>query len=120
MVDDPARSSFIVPSLVRRGDLLLAISTSGKSPALAKALRKKLEAEIGCEYAFLLRLLGKVREKIFSRGLRQEENKEIFQRLVREKNLVDCIRRKDRCGLEARLQRILGRGFSLKELELKI
>ena len=41
VVDDPEHSSFIVPSLVDRGDLLLAISTSGQSPALARALRQK-------------------------------------------------------------------------------
>jgi precorrin-2 dehydrogenase/sirohydrochlorin ferrochelatase len=64
IVDDPAHSSFIVPSLVERGELLLAISTSGQSPALAKVLRQKLQKEMGPEYSLLLKLLGAVRKKI--------------------------------------------------------
>ena len=69
VVDDPAHSSFIVPSLVQRGDLLIAVSTSGQSPALARALRQKLQKEFGPEYIFLLKLLGAVRKKVFSFGL---------------------------------------------------
>ena len=119
VVDDPGHSDFIVPSLVQRGDLLLAISTSGKSPALAKALRQKLERELGGEYAFLLRLLGKVRKRILACGFSQRKNKIIFQRLVRE-DLATLIRRKDRRGLDARLKSILGPGFSLRELGLRL
>ncbi len=51
IVDDPARCDFILPSVVERGDLLIAVSTGGKSPALAKKLRKELEDAYGPEYA---------------------------------------------------------------------
>ena len=117
LVDDPAHCSFIVPSLVERGDLLLAISTSGQSPALAKLLRQKLQKEIGPEYAFLLKLLGAVRKKILPRGFGQKDKQKIFRQLVRE-DLLSLIRKKDRRRMEARLRNILGPGFSLKELGL--
>ena len=66
--DDPERSDFIVPSFFRRGDLTIAVSTSGVSPALAKKIRTKLEEIFGEEYASLLSLLGEVRSKIKKEG----------------------------------------------------
>jgi precorrin-2 dehydrogenase/sirohydrochlorin ferrochelatase len=50
--------------VVERGDLKIAISTNGKSPALAKKLRKSLEKKFGREYADLLKLLGAARTKL--------------------------------------------------------
>ena len=55
------RCSFIAPSIVRRGDLVVAISTSGRAPALAVRLRQRLERELGPEYAALLELAGRMR-----------------------------------------------------------
>jgi len=62
VVDQPEYCTFIVPSEIRRGDLSIAISTGGKSPALAKALRRKFEQEIGEEFGEYLDLLGQLRE----------------------------------------------------------
>jgi precorrin-2 dehydrogenase/sirohydrochlorin ferrochelatase len=115
VVDDPARSSFIVPSVVEKGDLLLAISTSGQSPALAKLLRQKLQKEIGPEYSFLLRLLGAVRKKVLSFGFGQRRNQRIFRKLVGA-DLLSLIRQEDWRGLESRIREILGVGFTLQEL----
>jgi precorrin-2 dehydrogenase/sirohydrochlorin ferrochelatase len=115
VVDDPAHSSFIVPSLVERGDLLLAVSTSGQSPALAKLLRQKLQKEMGPEYSFLLKLLGAVRRKMLPLGWGQKRNQKIFRKLAQE-DLLYLIRKNDCRGLEVRLRSILGPGFSLKEL----
>jgi siroheme synthase-like protein len=56
--DDPANCSFTLPARVRRGDLLVTVSTGGRSPALARWLRRRLEAEVGPEYAELLDLLA--------------------------------------------------------------
>ncbi len=53
--------SFIAPSIVRRGDLVIAISTSGRAPALAVRLRQRLEQELGPEYGALLELAGRLR-----------------------------------------------------------
>jgi len=118
VVDDPARSSFIVPSLVERGDLLVAISTSGQSPALAKILRQRLQREIGPEFSSLLKLLGAVRRKLRSCGFSQEQNQKIFRRLVRN-DLLSLIRKRDWRGLDNRVQHILGPAFSLQDLDWK-
>jgi precorrin-2 dehydrogenase/sirohydrochlorin ferrochelatase len=118
VVDDPAHSSFIVPSLVQKGDLLIAISTSGQSPALARALRQKLQKEIGAEYIYLLKLLGAVRKKILSLGVGQKRNQVIFRKLA-GKDLLLLIRKNDYTGLENRMKTLLGSGFSLKELGLR-
>ncbi len=60
-VTNPEKCSFYVPSQITRGDLILAISTSGKSPATAKWLRQKLEKEVGEEYAALVNWMGTLR-----------------------------------------------------------
>jgi siroheme synthase-like protein len=60
-VDDVEHCHFAVPSIVRRGELLLAISTGGRAPALAKRLRRRLADELGWEWEALVDVLGEVR-----------------------------------------------------------
>ena len=81
-VDQPADCDFIVPSIVRKGDLSIAVSTSGKSPALAKRIRKQLELQFGSEYQIFLTLMGRLRKEILSAGFSQEENSRIFHKIV--------------------------------------
>ena len=64
IVDDPQKCDFILPSLVQRGDLAIAIGTGGKSPALARHLREELEAKYGKEYEIFLNILGNLRVKM--------------------------------------------------------
>ncbi len=118
VVDDPAHSSFIVPSIVEKKDLIVAISTSGRSPAMARVLRQKLEKEIGPEYNLLLKFLGTLRKKILRLGWEQRENQKIFRALVKE-DLLSLIKEKKFPELNRRLKTILGPGFSLKELGLR-
>ena len=61
VVDDAENSDFIIPSYLRRGDVTVAISTAGKSPALARKIRNRLEKDLGNEYASLTNLIGEVR-----------------------------------------------------------
>jgi len=63
VVDDAGLSDFIVPSIVRRGSVSIAISTAGKSPALARKLRARLEGELADEYADLALLIEGVRRE---------------------------------------------------------
>ena len=64
VVDDAALSDFIAPSIIRRGDMSIGISTSGQSPALARKLRLILESQFSEEYASLARLIGEVRAQV--------------------------------------------------------
>jgi precorrin-2 dehydrogenase/sirohydrochlorin ferrochelatase len=82
VVDQPDVSSFIVPSVVKRGALTLAISTSGASPAVSRRLRERLERLFGEEYASYLELMRRIRELILSKGLPQEEKERKLQVLA--------------------------------------
>jgi len=91
IVDDPALCDFILPSIVERGDLSIAVSTGGRSPALAKKIRKELEAVYGPEYAILLEILGELRGKVIAGGHPSDENRACFEAVV-SSEILDHIR----------------------------
>jgi len=70
VADNPALSDFIFPSVMRRGSLAIAVSTSGKSPALARKIRHKLESEFGQEYASLVLIIEEARRQVKKQGLK--------------------------------------------------
>jgi precorrin-2 dehydrogenase/sirohydrochlorin ferrochelatase len=82
VVDKPEFCNFIVPATVKREELVIAISTGGASPAVARRLREKLEETFGKEYALYLRLMRRVRERVLQMGLSPEEKEEKLQRLA--------------------------------------
>jgi precorrin-2 dehydrogenase/sirohydrochlorin ferrochelatase len=82
IVDVPARCNFIVPSVFRRGDLLVAVSTGGKSPALARRLREEIEERYGPEYGTLLTIMGNLRERVTARGASSAENRVLFESVL--------------------------------------
>lgn len=63
-LDDPPHCRFIYPSIHRQGDLVIAISTTGKCPALAVRLREQFSREFGTEYAKFLEVCGRLRARI--------------------------------------------------------
>jgi siroheme synthase-like protein len=67
--DDPANCDFILPSVIRQGQVVVAASTSGASPALARRLREDLTNFLSDDYAALAELLNEVRSEIRRRGL---------------------------------------------------
>ncbi|MBW2028759.1 MAG: bifunctional precorrin-2 dehydrogenase/sirohydrochlorin ferrochelatase [Deltaproteobacteria bacterium] len=89
-VDQPSDCSFILPAVFRRGDLLICVSTSGRSPALARRIREELERKFGREYEIFLILMGVLRQDVLSRGLNQEQNRGIFYELVNSP-LLECL-----------------------------
>ncbi len=82
VVDRPALCSFILPSVVRRGRLVFAISTGGASPALAKWLRQDLQARYGKEWKRLLEGMAKIRSKVVKRVSSVRRRKEIFEKAL--------------------------------------
>lgn len=105
-VDQPSDCTFIVPSILRRGDLVIAVSTSGKSPALARRLRERLEGMFGEEYRAYVQLMGKVRENVLSGDYPPERKGEILRELI-DSDLLDAIRLGDRSCVASTLKRIL-------------
>ncbi len=71
-VDDPANCDFIMPGIVRRGDIILAVSTSAGSPAMTRKLREDLEQFLTEEYALMLDLVAQVRRELCDRGVKVE------------------------------------------------
>lgn len=63
VMDDVPNCDFAAPAIVRRGDLVFAISTGGRSPALARRLREELEERFGPEWAIVLEVLRDVRDE---------------------------------------------------------
>lgn len=68
VADDPARCDFVLPSVLRRGDLLVAVSTGGASPALARAVREELETRFPEDWAAWTALVAEVRREVRRRG----------------------------------------------------
>jgi len=95
-VDDIENCHFYYGSIVQRGDLQIAISTNGKSPALAQRLRQELEQQFGPEYELWLEWLGAARELLRAADgggtesnkqmLHQLASKPMYERFVREAN----------------------------------
>ncbi|NDY43649.1 bifunctional precorrin-2 dehydrogenase/sirohydrochlorin ferrochelatase, partial [Dissulfurirhabdus thermomarina] len=81
-VDQPHLCSFIVPAVVRRGDLCLAVSTAGQSPALARRLREDLERAFGPAYGAYVGLVGALRRLLLERGLDAEGHPGVYRDLV--------------------------------------
>ncbi len=71
--DDPERCAFTLPAVVRRGDLMVTVSTGGNSPALSSWMRQKLEALVGAEFEFVVQELALERQRIHSEGLSTED-----------------------------------------------
>ncbi len=102
--DDPAHCTFTLPSVVRRGDLQITVSTGGRSPALAVWLRERLEAEIGPEYEVLLDLLAAERESIRAAGRSTED---LDWRSALDSDMLGLIRSGDVTHARERLHRCL-------------
>jgi precorrin-2 dehydrogenase / sirohydrochlorin ferrochelatase len=84
VADVPEKCNFILPATVSINDLAISVSTAGKSPALARMLRKKLEKEIGAEYGILADILGLLRPIVLDLGRSHEENKVVFSDILNE------------------------------------
>ena len=109
IADQPDLCNFILPSIIERGDLIIAISTSGKSPAFARRLRKQLEAQFGPEYAEFLKLMGAVRKILLERTRDPEAHRLVFESLI-DQGLLECIRNGDKAQIDSILISALGPG----------
>jgi precorrin-2 dehydrogenase/sirohydrochlorin ferrochelatase len=81
-VDDPENCDFYFPAVVRRGQLQIAISTAGQSPALAQRLRRELEEQFTPDYAGWLEELGENRKKLFDGDLDADRRRDLLHALA--------------------------------------
>jgi precorrin-2 dehydrogenase/sirohydrochlorin ferrochelatase len=87
-VDDPANCDFYYPAVVNRGDLQIAISTNGRSPALAQRLRQELEVQFGPEYEAWVAELGAAREQLFAASGDTEIRRKLLHELASPRAFV--------------------------------
>ena len=118
IADRPEVCNFILPAIVQRNDLVITISTSGRSPALAKKLRKTLEKQFGEEYEAFLQLMGAIRNKLLSQAHEPEAHKPLFEQLINS-DLIAMIRETKTKEINELLFKILGDGYRFEELMRK-
>jgi len=109
VVDVTHLCNFILPSIVRRGDLAIAVSTGGASPAMARRIRLSLEQCYGDEYAVAMELLGSLRTELKERYPAPQDRKVLFERMVYS-DFMDMVRAGDADGIEAWVQKCIEEG----------
>jgi siroheme synthase-like protein len=114
VVDDVDHCSFVAGSVVRRGPLAVAISTSGAAPALAVRLREQLERELGPEYAEFLEMLGALREPLARQVRDFSARRELWYRLV-DSDILDELRAGRKEQARSRLADLLAEVSSAAE-----
>lgn len=119
VADRPESCSFIVPASVVRGDLVIGVSTGGKSPALAARVRSRLEELFGPEYGLFLDLMGRIREKFLTESDDSRENRVLFRQLV-DSDLLEALARGDGTRADRVLTEILGPDYTLTGLEFSL
>ena len=115
VADAPEYCTFIVPAMVRRGDLTLAISTGGASPALARQLREELQQHFGPEYGPYLDLLQRLRAEVLAVRRGHPDNGPLFHRLVHSP-LREAVAQGDRARVLKLLHEVLGSVISTQVL----
>ncbi len=91
-VDEAPISSFISPTVLSRGDIIIAVSTKGKSPALNKYLKNEIISKISEEYIVFTEILGRVRQKVIDNISDQKKRSDLFDTIVRHPKVLDLIR----------------------------
>lgn len=118
VADAPDNCNFIVPSVVERGALSIAISTGGASPAFAKRLRMEMEERYGEEYAVFLDIMAAIRRKLLTKGSEGDKNRKLFNKLA-SSDIPEIIRDGRWKEVDKTIISLLGEDFSLTSLGIK-
>ncbi len=110
-VDDLPHCSFIAPAVHRAGDIAVAVSTGGKSPALAVRLREQIRALIGREHAEFLDLLGELRPTVAARVPDHKVRTRLWYQIV-DSDAVEYVRRGDLAGARRRIEELVANAVS--------
>jgi precorrin-2 dehydrogenase len=98
VVDDPERCDFYYPAVLRRGQLQIAVSTGGSSPALAQRLRRELEQQFAPGYGEWLEELGEERRHLLRMPLEESHRRRWLHRMASRESFVSFLRRRAASG----------------------
>lgn len=112
---DPQRCDFQVPAHFRRGELQVAISTSGASPAVSRMIRERLEKSFGDEYEYAICLLRLIRQRIVGPDSKSSVNRELLEGVLQD-DIISCIGQQDWHRLKLVLEKNLSGVLSVDEL----
>ncbi len=115
IADRPEDCGFTLPAFIERGALVITVSTSGNSPALARKIRKDLEKKFGDEYEKALIIMGKIRKKLLKTDNNPERHKKLFRQIL-DKGMIDMIKHEKTENLDRLIIEIFGKGFKLSSL----
>ena len=110
VADEPGLCDFIMPAIVRRGDVQIAVSTSGASPALASRIRRDLEAIFGEEYAMVAQILRAVRSYLLEHQRDAAARARVLRGLAHS-DLAERVREADWIAVNNLLQDHVGAGL---------
>ncbi|TXH04909.1 MAG: uroporphyrinogen-III C-methyltransferase [Nevskiaceae bacterium] len=116
VVDHPELSRFITPSIIDRSPLLIAVSSSGAAPVLARRLREKLETMLPAHYGMLAGFMGRVRDRV-RRVQPQAQRRGVWERFLDGPG-AERVFSGDEAGAERELTRIIDGEFSRGEVYL--
>jgi precorrin-2 dehydrogenase/sirohydrochlorin ferrochelatase len=115
VADRPDLCTFIAPSVAARGDLVVAVSSSGTSPAFARRVRREIERSLGPEYGLALRILGRLRHALRSSGVPAARRRTALV-LLADSDLVEHLRDGDLAAADRLIAQHAGPAFSLRSL----
>lgn len=116
-VDQPEISGFIVPSTVRCGELVVAVSTGGLSPAAAKLAREELEELFDINWEIFLKIAGRLREMTLSSALDQERKRYICSK-IGSREMISWIAKRDTESLSHWATELFGNELGAPALEI--
>jgi len=119
VVDLPEEGDFVLPALLRRGELTVAVATGGRSPALAALVRDHLAAQLGPEWAAVLEIAAALRRKRLTLQGKTEYNQAILRRLL-DGGLPKLIAGGDEAAVDRLLRTLFGEGCTLAGLGVRL
>lgn len=114
IVDEPGLCSFIVPAVVRRGDLVIAISTSGRAPGLAKKIRQDIEKFIGPEYGRFLEIIATVRRNLLKNRVNRVKKERVIKELLAS-SVLNLLKKGEMKKIDALVGKISGHSATQRD-----
>jgi len=96
----------LVPSVIRKGDIIIGISTFGKSPALSKYIREKIEEILTLEYEYMELLQNRLRQELKSKIKDQKKRQQILRNIIYDSDVWDALKESYENGYKAALKHI--------------